>query len=157
MFGDSIGVVEIGSYVQGRAEAAPQTLARDVEKAKMAEADRELKAKLDKAQLVVAGRAIAVKPLLRPFLTEHDPQWSEAEIEVTEVLKGTPAGKVTIVFPASNDVMWYKAPKPKVGEESIFLLRTGLVGVAPERIGVSEPQDVLPVSQLPRVKTLLGR
>jgi hypothetical protein len=156
VFGDALGVVEVGSYVQAAA-AAPQTLAQDVQRAKTAAVDRELRGKLERAQSVVVGRVAAVRTSPPTRVTEHDPQWSEAEIEVSEVLKGTAKGRVTLVYPASTDVMWYKTPKPQLGQDGVFILRNDVQGVTGARLAVSEPQDILPLSELARVKALLGR
>jgi hypothetical protein len=157
IFGDSIGVIEVSSQLQTRAQAMAGDLAGAVTKARAGEADRQLKAKLERTTLVVVGRVSAIKPSQRPILSEHDPHWSEAEIVVSEVLKGSAQGNVTMAFPASTDVMWYKAPKPKVGQDGVFLLSAGLSGLAADRVGVTEAQDVLPASEIARVKALLGR
>ena len=56
-------------------------------------------------------------------MSEHDPHWQEALVEVTEVVKGL-AGqrKVVVVFASSKDVLWYKAPKFQVGQHGLFTL-----------------------------------
>lgn len=52
-------------------------------------------------------------------ISEHNPEWQEAIVEVQETLKG-PAGASEIVvrFPASQDIMWVGYPKLKAGQES---------------------------------------
>jgi len=157
IFGDSIGVIEVGSQLVQATAAAPQTLAQDVQRGRAEAQDRRLATKLEEAQLVVAGRVTAVRPAAKPRLTEHDPQWTEADIQITDVLKGTATGTVTIVFPASNDVMWFKAPKPKQGQEGVFILRTRIEGAATPRPAVAEAEDILPLAEVPRIKKLLGR
>jgi hypothetical protein len=156
IMGDSIGVVEVGSQPVVAA-AADQTLSADVARGRAAAQDRDLQATLQSAQLVVAGRVAAVKPAPRQRVTEHDPQWTEADIQVTDVLKGNATGTVTIVFPASNDVMWYKTPKLKQGQDGLFILRTEARGVATPRPAVVELQDVRPLSEVPRIRKLLGQ
>ncbi|PYM86509.1 MAG: hypothetical protein DME09_02215 [Candidatus Rokuibacteriota bacterium] len=59
------------------------------------------------------------RPLTRRIGSEHGPQWSEADIEVEEVLKGTAGRTITIVFAASRDVMRYQIPKPRVGQSGV--------------------------------------
>ena len=156
-FGESLGLIELGSVP---APAAPQARAfrEDVVKARQASADRQLKERMEAAQLVVAGRVTAVKARPR-ILSEHDPQWTEAEIDVSEVVKGTaPANKMTIQFAASDDVMWYRSPKLKAGQEGIWILRSGLAGAgAPQFLGIAEPGDQLPISELNHAKALLQR
>jgi hypothetical protein len=153
VFGDSVGVVEVGSFPQTQARA--QTLAQDVARGQSAAVDAELRAKLDAASSVVAGRVATVRPSAPQRLSEHDPQWTEADIEVSETLKGTAKGRVTIVFPASTDVMWFKTPKPKQGQDGVFILGPGDKVGAGSRLAVSEPQHILPLSELSRVKALL--
>jgi len=60
-----------------------------------------------------------------PFrpITEHDPQWREAEIEVDEVEKGPRKRRVVVRFPGSDDVRWYRAPKFQPGQEGVFILQ----------------------------------
>lgn len=158
MFGDSVGVAEVGSF-RPTANAAPgaQTLSQTVGDARAAAADQQLRSRLDRADLVVVGKVVAVRTTPRTRVTEHDPQWSEADIEVGQVLKGNAQGRVTIAYPASNDVMWYKTPKPKEGQDGVFLLNGGVQGVAAGRLAVAEPQAILPVSEATRIRTLLGR
>ena len=48
------------------------------------------------------------------IVSEHDPRWWEATIEVEAFLKGRAREKtVTMLFPSSRDVMWYASPKPQ--------------------------------------------
>lgn len=154
-YGESLGLVEVGRAPGTEAGA----LRSAVERSRAASADRELKGRVDAAQLVVTARVSSVKERPR-VVSEHDPQWTEAEIEVQEVLKGTAAaagGKTTVVFPGSDDVMWYRVPKLTPGQQGVFVLRSGVAGprAAPSVHGLSEPEDLLPVSEAARVKALL--
>jgi hypothetical protein len=58
-------------------------------------------------------------------ITEHDPQWNDATVEVQEKVGGTseasPAS-VTVRFASSRDVRWQQAPKFTVGERGVWLL-----------------------------------
>ena len=105
--------------------------------------DRERRRHFDKADLVVSGKVLAVtlpadeqaksasKTALaaatttrRKPVSEHDPQWRNAVVEVDEVHKGKHMKKQIIVrFPASTDVMWYNAPKFQPGQSGHFLLQ----------------------------------
>jgi hypothetical protein len=68
--------------------------------------------------------AAATEAPRRKPITEHDPQWREAEIEVDAVEKGgTGKKKVVVRFPGSDDVRWYKAPKFQPGQEGVFILQ----------------------------------
>jgi hypothetical protein len=60
--------------------------------------ERTLKARIDQAQLVIAGRVHAVRPPTRRIGSEHDPLWSEADIEVDEVSRALRAGRSRSCF-----------------------------------------------------------
>lgn len=56
-------------------------------------------------------------------VSEHDPIVQEAVVEVDAVHKGEGTTKeVTIRFPNSTDVQWYKAPKFRAGQQGFFML-----------------------------------
>ncbi len=99
---------------------------------------RETRAHFDDADLVISGKVVAVRlpnvdatskrkanardePLTR--VSEHDPQWREAIIEVEQVHKGSPSKRRVIVrFPSSTDVAWRQAPKFEAGQQGYFVL-----------------------------------
>ena len=63
-----------------------------------------------------------VEPYFTP-VSEHDPIIQEAVVEVDTVLKGERVAKeVTVRFPNSTDVQWYKAPKFRAGQQGFFML-----------------------------------
>jgi hypothetical protein len=91
------------------------------------------------ADLVVFGRVTAIVDATPPAvmgataldeddtgpgISEHEPLWKKAIVEVQEVHKGNPGPgeTVEIQFPASTDVMWYRAPKFQPGQEGVFML-----------------------------------
>jgi hypothetical protein len=66
--------------------------------------------------------AAPVEPEFKP-VSEHDPIIHEAVVEVDAVHKGqTSSNEVTIRFPNSTDVQWYKAPKFRPGQQGFFML-----------------------------------
>ena len=63
-----------------------------------------------------------VDPEFTP-VSEHDPIIQEAVVEVDTVHKGELVAKeVTVRFPNSTDVQWYKAPKFRAGQQGFFML-----------------------------------
>jgi hypothetical protein len=111
---------------------------------------------VDEADLVVTGRVKAVRAPSEPSpapksrslslqaaaapvaqrpqrISEHDPLWREAVVEVTGTEKGGATSKEIVVrFPSSRDVRWYKAPKFEPGQEGMFLLqKSKSAGAAP--------------------------
>jgi hypothetical protein len=72
---------------------------------------------------VVAVRASAVAGQPSQRISEHDPDWRIAEVQVDAVHRGNHEGKTAeIRFPSSHDVMWHYAPKLHAGTEGLFML-----------------------------------
>ncbi|HKV99013.1 MAG TPA: hypothetical protein VJN96_04275 [Vicinamibacterales bacterium] len=91
-----------------------------------------MNARFAAADVVVSGRVGRVRAAapraprrnLPGPITEHDPQWQEAVVEVTAVRKGRRVPRsVRVRFPASTDVAWARAPKLHAGQQGTFLLK----------------------------------
>ncbi len=135
--------------------------------------DAALKARAERAELVVTGQVTEVRDVPRPPgapITEHDPGWREAVIAVESVERGGPrAGRkprqVTIRFAASPDVRWAKAPKFKVGQAGVWLLGDKQAGAAiraaagapKHEFVVVDPEDFYPADASAQVKALLSK
>jgi hypothetical protein len=105
----------------------------------------ELKKRVESADVVVSGRVTAVRSLddsgapataaaaaeassgpTTTRISEHEPNWQEAIVEVGQVHKGSHAARTAVVrFPASTDIRWYRAPKLAPGQEGLFVLHGG--------------------------------
>jgi hypothetical protein len=105
----------------------------------------ELQSRVTDADVVVEGQVSSVhlpqsqrvtavsasKVGGRP-VSEHDPKWREAVIDVQRVHKGNQSIKQVIVrFPSSTDVQWHRAPKFKTGDRGLWLLQSGPGTAAP--------------------------
>lgn len=153
LYGEGLAVVEVGRPANAeRATRQASTAQNDeVRKAIGELGDKDLQKRVASSDLIVVGKVVSVKPsevmaaaAQTPRLSEHDPQFLEASIQVEKAEKGTaPGNTVEVVFPSSMDVMWHKAPKLKVGQEGAFILHTG------------EAQKVLGVAGLPKIYSLL--
>jgi hypothetical protein len=103
---------------------------------------REKRERFASADLVVSGKVLAVRlpdeaqsrtrgmraaglsqsQPIKP-ISEHDPKWREAVVEVDDVHKGSHQKKQVVVrFPASMDVLWHRAPKFQPGQQGYFML-----------------------------------
>jgi len=137
IFGDSVAVRAVTQESVQRAHAP--LLARGGDPVAH-RADRELQHRVNDADLVVSGTVVAVKlpegsePPVRAArgsvdvaakpVSEHDPKWREAVVQVADVHKGEhTADKVSVLFPSSQDVRWYKAPKFHAGQQGYFVLQ----------------------------------
>jgi len=115
-------------------------------------AQRDLRSRFADAKLVVSGRVISVRmpsdvvaarsaraaerPVVRR-ISEHDPDWRIAEIQIEKVHKGKlQKDSVSVRFPSSEDVMWYGTPKFHPGQEGFFMLHK--VDDAPEERAAME-------------------
>jgi hypothetical protein len=189
IFGDSIAVRAVTQEPVQATHAA--LLSRGGDPADH-RASRQLQERVDSADLVVFGTVTAVRlpPPSTPLahaaragtpapagpVSEHDPKWREAVVEVDSVHKGRHAGdSVTVLFPASTDVRWFKAPKFEPGRQGFFVLhRTRMKEserVEPRVRGLLEPaaaqkevevytalnpSDFQPSTQQERIRGLLG-
>jgi hypothetical protein len=160
MFGSSIAVREVG-----RTEAEPDiSMTRSrVAGAQAKVADNKLQNRVTSAELVVAGRVSDLQPapehLRRSPLTEHDPYWRQAVIQIEALVKGQiNQRRVAILFPSSSDVMWKNAPKFREGDEGIWLLRREKMATMPatqEHLTALGPLDFHSIDQLDRIKQLV--
>jgi len=110
------------------------TMLSEVEGGAQARKDKPVRDRIAIADLVFRGTVDSVSPLgteteegkktaLPP--SEHDPEWQVANVRIAAPLRGGEAGKVVaIIFPASRDIVWFNAPKLKVGQDAVFLAHT---------------------------------
>jgi hypothetical protein len=131
LFGESVAVRSLYEEIEAdpttTRQAGPVTLSKQ----------RETRKAFNDADLVISGKVVEVRlPKSAPAkkksatttpattqVSEHNPKWREAVIEVADVHKGSAAKKqVVIRFPASTDVAWSRAPKFQAGQEGYFML-----------------------------------
>jgi len=158
-FSGDIGVIEIGRMPIDAAMDIKEIVAM-IGRVRQEAEDDELILRLSQAQLVVRGRIIDIKRVPgQNKLSEHSPNWREAEIEIGKVLKGNFSGRtIKILFPSSNDVMWYNSPKPQMGTEGIWLLKQfTYAGKKLELLTAIDKADFLPKSDEERIVRLLKK
>jgi len=135
--------------------------------------DAELRSRIQAANVVVVGRVVDIQPATMQAqaaprrITEHDPAWQEAIIQVDSALKGAqPGQRIVVRFPASQDVAWISAPKFKKDQEGMFILKKDqvsgtpkamLAGTQVEAYTALQAQDILPKEEAARVRALIGR
>jgi hypothetical protein len=167
LFGSGIAVKEIGHEVllnQLSATAASEKLRKQI-------SGQDLQERVSTADVIVLGRVTDVHPLAddtagpaKP-ISEHDPDWQEAVIQVESTVKGNEAKKVVVRFPASQDIAWFKSPKLSKGQEATFLLKLDSITGSPTRPSIAgvlviaytalKPGDVLPPSSAAQIRSLL--
>lgn len=153
MYGNSIAVRSLSQEAVKRSHATMLSAGDDPAERR---AKREKRARFDVADLVVSGKVVAVRvpsgsapgrkragaEAPRP-ISEHDPKWREAVIQVDEVHKGAHKKKQVVVrFPASSDVMWHGAPKFHAGQEGYFMLHRAEAGSSTAKGAKKEKRKV---------------
>ena len=136
LLGESLAVTSVGHT---EVEAATSSALESVNTSEPVDAmSQRLQEKVADADTVVTGKVTDVRSVSAPSqakgkknalesfeaVSEHNPIWQEAVIEVSDVEKGKGTSKQIVVrFPGSTDVRWYEAPKFETGQEGVFLLK----------------------------------
>jgi hypothetical protein len=170
LYGDGVAVREVGRLAVRRraAEAENARLRRQITEVTGRLPDDELRRHLAEVEAVVVGSVCNNRPLeshRRLPATEHDPQWWEAMIAVESVEKGNiPQPTVPVLFAASMDVLWFQAPKLRVGDAGVWLLHRGRTATVeakeyavpiPSAYVVLHPLDAHPREQVNRMRAAL--
>jgi hypothetical protein len=120
----------------------------------------DLQARVSGADVIVTGRVARItraeQQRTGPPPSEHDPEWTDAVVEVQSTEKGTAVQTLTVSFPSSNDIRWFRSPKLQVGETGVFLLRRGRDRGAPALTAL-DPLDVRPLADRDHVRQLIQR
>ncbi len=175
IFGSGVAVKELGHEIRSSSGEAAKAAGADEKAYKQVQeqiSDQELRDRLNAADFVVIGRVKEVhrwsvpKSAAPSRVTEHDPDWHEAVVEIQSVLKGAQVkgNKVIVRFPWRNDVAWVNSPRFEKNQKGIFCLnRDQVTGVPTTKLGGRQVSvytclghgDSLPMSDLPRVRSLL--
>jgi hypothetical protein len=143
LYGDSIAVQSVEEEPVADASASRGKAAGGALKGRQAATEPE---HWGDADLVVRGKVMEVRlpsearqsgpqktggPLGIGPISEHSPDWREAVVKVTDVVKGESADKEIVVrFPYSTDIRWHQVPKFTPGQEGYFLLHHTEAGEA---------------------------
>ncbi len=134
---------------------------------------REARAHFDHADVVISGRVELVrlpnvgatgkkKATARDEsstrISEHDPKWREAIIDVEQVHKGSLSKRRVIVrFPSSTDVAWRHAPKFEAGQQGYFVLHQDRSGAQRPSAASKKREQGSPSSANASAKTYIVR
>lgn len=162
LFGRGVALKEVGHLASPAGTADSTKLLRaQIAQALQKKSDEDLARRMASAELVVSGKVLETRPAKLPErgpVTEHDPEWWEAEIQIQSVEKGQYAGQnISVLFANSLDYLWAQAPKLKPGEAGIFILHRNEVdwpGI--ERFyTLVNPLDLQPIGRVERVRQIL--
>jgi hypothetical protein len=158
VYGKSLAVQEVG-HLDGKKDM--EELKKQLSASQQKVRGRALQKNMDSAKLVVLGKVTEIKqpaqPVRRRPITEHDPNWQEAVIQIDKVDKGQLNAKtVTVLFPGSNDVMWARAPKFKKGDEGAWLLHENQIkGVTVQGYTALDADDYFSKEKWPEIQELM--
>ena len=183
-FGDEVAVrstaieplpssAPMAGMTAARAAAAPLAAAGHVASADPVQTHRDLQLKqnLDAADVVVTGTVSAVRMAAdtvamgapgrgraKPepaWISEHDPLWHEAVVNIESVEKGSARQRQVVVrFPSSNDVRWKHHSKLIPGQQGVFLLSRSTAGKA-GRAPMLATSAAQPISAIEKIRELL--
>ena len=115
-------------------------------------ADEQLRGHFDDVAAAIIGRVVSLQKAGPVVANEHDADWWKATIKVDHVEKGTVAGRVGVLYPNSSDVQWARVPKPRAGQDGLWLLHD----TPPERVDLApysllDADDLKPTDHLDRL------
>jgi hypothetical protein len=139
VYGESLAVIEL--------EREPVSAVAGVTPAQQFEVawTRDAGERVSESSQIVLGQVAGMTPhpRARPRLSEHDPDWWQAEVQVDAVLKGARSRAVPVTFANSLDVMWRFAPKLEPAQKAILVLHQGAEELPDRRSrGILVPYDV---------------
>jgi hypothetical protein len=126
-------------------------------------AEERMRRRMPSADRVVSGvvRQVSHVPTADHHpITEHDPLWQDAVVDVHGQLAqtaGDAPSEITVRFASSRDISWRDAPKFSVGERGVWLLgapQPAALSAAAEELPadhyvVVDPDDFQPAADAP--------
>jgi hypothetical protein len=155
--GEGLAVQELGRQPADDLDAMPKRIGDTVGSEELA----AMRKRVAEAHAVVVGEVAETRPVgqtEQPPASEHDPQWKTAVVVVERGEKGDvkEGQRVTVAYPSSRDVMWFRAPKPEPGDRAVFLLHhRELEELKVEMLAIVEPLDMQPVERLDEIRGLM--
>ena len=127
-----------------------------------------IRQRVRESELIVTGRVTRLNEVRRARqpITEHDPMWCEAVIEVDTVeksLTGDQPKRVTVRYAASEDVMWASSPTFAIGDAGIFMLgnadapeaERALSQARADQYTLVRPEDAVSLEHLDDVRAIV--
>lgn len=124
--GESLGVKEKGSVMKSDKLYEDEKIFSYIKQARLKQDDVQLSKILNISKLVISGKVVKVNEIKgnASILTEHDPQWKVAEIQIDKVIKGKAEGQtIKVLFASSKDVLYFQSPKFKINDEGVFIIQ----------------------------------
>jgi hypothetical protein len=157
LYGETVGVREIGHVdVPDDLDALHELVTRMSDQ----RSEQEFSEHLAAAEVVVTGQVAGLRRVTEEgeiLWSEHDPDWGVATVRVGQVLKGDVGEReIAVRYPRSRDVRWYRVPKPRDGEEALFILHRDGYSIGDAVLVILHPGDVITeVEEQERVRRLI--
>jgi hypothetical protein len=188
LYGESLAVKSVG-HLPVEKELESRNLSLSTAGPSENAEDQQMRQRAEDADLVIQGVVTSVRipqearveRLLADgaeedteLVSEHDPMWREAVIDISDVAKGDSSqNSVVVQFPGSTDVRWYKAPKFEAGQEGVFFLHKQQVLSPEDDVGRREflaaapsadedfytaphPADFQPINKLTQIRRAIS-
>jgi len=143
LFGETMAAREVGRIeVPDDLEALQEMIARVT--AEMREED--VRAHVGSTDAIVRGRVVSVRSVSAATalsVSEHDPDWWAALVQVIRSIKGDLEGEIEVRYPNSHDIRWYRVPKLREGQEGILMLHRDGEEVGGVVLSLIHPDDFL--------------
>jgi len=161
--GETVGLDAVGVLAVPAGQAA-----EELAKARQTILDEDTAARLARSEFAVAGVVRSIKVLTVPDerrVSEHDPEWAEAQLAVRGVIKGQPANRelVTVYFASSRSALYAHWAKLREGDSVVVIAQREdpRLKIAFDRSPIRPPgpfvvdrNDVQPAERFERVRGL---
>ncbi|MEW8028750.1 MAG: hypothetical protein AB2806_13565 [Candidatus Thiodiazotropha sp.] len=106
--------------------AAAESLANTIKLVDQRTERSQLTERLKAADVVIAGKVTKIerdRPKPTVPVSEHEPQWMRATIQVEEVLRGSiKEQQLVLIYPGTMDIAWVGVPRPAEGQRAVWVL-----------------------------------
>jgi hypothetical protein len=159
VFGESLAVNEVASLPTSEiapyiATAAAAGTGGPFEMQQQALADQRLRDHAQQADAVVIARVAKLEKAGPAHISEHDPDWWRATLDIAHAERGDDLGdQVEVLYANSLDVRWRRSPKPKASQEGLWLLHSTEGDLRKEApFQITHPEDYQPVTRLEQLR-----
>ncbi|MFF2745702.1 hypothetical protein ACFVVA_09180 [Kitasatospora sp. NPDC058048] len=159
VYGEGLGVTEVGRLPAGAVQHHVSLAATTADEQPFTSVQREIRhqdlaAHAAEADAVVVGTVVGLERAggadRADRRSEHSPDWWRASIAVTQVESGrVNDATLAVLYPNSRDAHYYRVPKPRAGQEGLWLLHATQDDqreLAPYEL--IHPEDYQPVHKL---------
>ena len=149
LYGKSLAVIEISS--RNANEISNKEVLDGVNKNQ----EQKIKERIKSSELVISGQIFKIDTLRNTskVISEHEPEWRLATVNIDSVLKGRQLTSTVFRFPSSRDIMWIDSPKFSKSQRGIWLLRK--LNANDDVFTITEKEDYFSIDSLSIIRSLM--